>query len=90
VKWEPTPLEVNADLRAPMCVRCEDMDIYDRSPESCPECAANRLALVGPMIAARALREAAATANALVGNGYRTTAIIESLLARAAELEATP
>lgn len=31
-----------ADLHSPLCVTCEDVDSYDRSPEQCVQCAAIR------------------------------------------------
>lgn len=34
---------IAADLKAPLCAKCEADDIYERSPESCAECAANRI-----------------------------------------------
>ena len=37
---------VRADLGAPLCPTCEDTNIYDRSPERCPRCAALRVAAV--------------------------------------------
>jgi len=37
---------IQADLLAPLCIQCEAMDVYDRSPESCAGCAAIRVAAV--------------------------------------------
>lgn len=34
---------IAADLKAPYCSTCADMDVYDRSPETCHECARIRL-----------------------------------------------
>jgi hypothetical protein len=37
---------IAADLASPLCQQCDDLGPYDRSPESCPYCAAIRVEAV--------------------------------------------
>jgi hypothetical protein len=57
---------IEADRASPLCQRCDDLGPYDRSPESCPYCAAIRVEAV----MRAALREAPpAQTPELGGNG---------------------
>ena len=64
---------VEADRRSDYCAKCADDDIYERSPENCPECAANRVRAV-LAVAAPALREQAL-------RGLLTSAEFEAIVA---------
>ncbi len=65
-----------ADLGAPLCRKCEDMDVYDRSPESCGACAEIRVkAVIASLNIEAAIQKAVETereeiAQALEGKSY--------------------
>ena len=71
IGFTPSAAAIEADVSAPLCNKCENENIYDRSPESCRDCARIRLqaayAADAPRVAAAI--EMAYTSGRLDGQG---------------------